>query len=85
MAKQINIDWDVKNMVRGKCTGVGCPIRNKCERFTSKEFDPAYGFISPPHGITEHATTSGRFPEKCINFQTNAPYKPLIKTVEIQD
>lgn len=85
MSKSFNIDWEFHRMVKGKCTGVGCPIRNTCERFTAKEFDKTYGYISPPHGIGGEHGDGVYFPAKCLNFQTNAPYKPLIKTVEIQD
>ena len=73
-----NIDWDFHRMIKGKCTGTGCPIRKTCERFTSQEFDKAYGYIKPPHD------SGGYFPKICLNFLSNAAHKPALKTFDVQ-
>lgn len=84
MAKQINIDWDIK-IVQGKCNYMACPLKDTCLRFTSKEFDPAYGYITPPHGMTDDPKTSGYLPEKMFCFISNKPHRPAQRTAEIQD
>lgn len=66
-------------MVKGKCTGVGCPSRSICERFTSETMDNDYGFLIPPH---DH---SGQFPKKCLNFLSNQPHKAVMQPFTIED
>lgn len=79
MSKSFNIDWEIKTMLDGKCVGVGCPIKKNCLRYTTKDWNPECGRIRPPY------TTGGQFPKRCKDYISNAPFKPLIKTVEIQD
>ncbi len=71
-------------MVKGKCTGVGCPIRSACLRYTTKEFEKEYGNMSPPWIYDEDLQTT-KFPKRCKDFLTNESHKPAMRPYEIQD
>lgn len=77
--KLFNIDWHITTMIRGKCTGVGCPIRTTCLRFTSKDYEKSSGWVAPPRG------DDGYLPKECFLFISNAKFKPLQKPFDVED
>ena len=82
--KSNTIDWDFHRMVKGKCTGTGCPIKIKCEHYTAVKFDKAYGIFRPPYFFNEDLNTTV-FPPKCKDFLTNESHKPALQRFEIED
>jgi hypothetical protein len=41
------------------CSGIGCKIRNMCERFTANPSKPLQSYITPP--VKEDGRTCGMF------------------------